>query len=213
MYNVVSPWTASWILKDSPHRSLQVQINTEKAPAFIISSTSFHGRKKRPRKELPLKSYKTSIATNPRRSITGPYWRICAKAAHALNAVRQTLITYPNSLIHRNIHFLNNRPSTPSYLPPIPIPHHPSQKKNASSRQLTDPRSNNAEKSSWWGCGQHIPSVMDPIPEANWCTCDPKVERGGKQYPPMAANADWLPAWLCNALVGGASKDGSREEL
>lgn len=54
---------------------------------------------------------------------------------------------------------------------------------------------------------------MDQIPEDKWCTCDPKVERDGKQYPPMAAKADWLPAWLSNALGGSSSKEGSKEEL
>lgn len=42
------------------------------------------------------------------------------------------------------------------------------------------------EKSTWWGCGSHVPMVMDSIPEDERCTCDPKIERDGKQYPPMA---------------------------
>ena len=63
---------------------------------------------------------------------------------------------------------------------------------------------------SWWGCGKHIASVMDSLPEDKWCTCEPKVE---SRYPPMAAKADWLPAWLCNALVGGASKKGPKDEI
>ncbi|EME81051.1 uncharacterized protein MYCFIDRAFT_26709 [Pseudocercospora fijiensis CIRAD86] len=40
-------------------------------------------------------------------------------------------------------------------------------------------------KSTWWGCGQHVPMVMDLIPESSRCTCEPKIEREGKQYPPM----------------------------
>ena len=28
--------------------------------------------------------------------------------------------------------------------------------------------------------------VMDSVPEEERCTCEPKVERDGKQYPPMA---------------------------
>jgi len=46
------------------------------------------------------------------------------------------------------------------------------------------------EKSSWWGCGSHVPSVMDKVSEDQWCSCEPKVEKDGNQYPPMAAKAD-----------------------
>ncbi|KAH8676570.1 hypothetical protein BGZ60DRAFT_446917 [Tricladium varicosporioides] len=45
------------------------------------------------------------------------------------------------------------------------------------------------EKTSWWGCGNHVPGVMDPIPEAERCTCTPKVEKDGKEYPPMVKKA------------------------
>ena len=41
-------------------------------------------------------------------------------------------------------------------------------------------------KSSWFGCGLHVPMVMDKIPEESWCICGPKVEKEGMQYPPMA---------------------------
>ncbi|KAF2656014.1 hypothetical protein K491DRAFT_692374 [Lophiostoma macrostomum CBS 122681] len=41
---------------------------------------------------------------------------------------------------------------------------------------------------TWWGCGKHVPSVMDSIPADKWCTCDPKVEREGHTYPPMQTN-------------------------
>ncbi|GKT97801.1 hypothetical protein FLAG1_00199 [Fusarium langsethiae] len=43
-------------------------------------------------------------------------------------------------------------------------------------------------KTSWWGCGSHIPSVMDTIPDSDRCACEPKVEVGGVSYPPMAAS-------------------------
>jgi hypothetical protein len=36
---------------------------------------------------------------------------------------------------------------------------------------------------------------MDGIPESERCTCEPKVERDGKMYPPMTEKADWLPGW------------------
>ncbi|KAJ5764486.1 hypothetical protein N7533_003167 [Penicillium manginii] len=44
-----------------------------------------------------------------------------------------------------------------------------------------------SDKTTWWGCGSHIPSVMDSIPESEWCSCEPQVEREGKKYPPKAA--------------------------
>ncbi len=47
-----------------------------------------------------------------------------------------------------------------------------------------------AAKASWWGCGQHVPGVMDKVPKDDQCTCEPKVEKEGKKYPPMAAKAD-----------------------
>lgn len=34
------------------------------------------------------------------------------------------------------------------------------------------------------GCGSHIPSVLDSVPESQWCSCGPQVEKGGKMYPP-----------------------------
>lgn len=28
---------------------------------------------------------------------------------------------------------------------------------------------------SWWGCGKHIPQVMDALPpDERWCSCEPK---------------------------------------
>ncbi|KAK8152191.1 hypothetical protein BKA80DRAFT_211634 [Phyllosticta citrichinensis] len=44
-------------------------------------------------------------------------------------------------------------------------------------------------KTTWWGCGNHIPSVMTNVPEDEWCGCDPKVEVDGKQYPPKGSVA------------------------
>ncbi|KAL7936250.1 hypothetical protein V8C35DRAFT_278463 [Trichoderma chlorosporum] len=45
---------------------------------------------------------------------------------------------------------------------------------------------NTCHKVTWWGCGKHIPGVLDSVAENDRCTCEPKVERDGKQYPPMA---------------------------
>ncbi|PKS06523.1 hypothetical protein jhhlp_007271 [Lomentospora prolificans] len=44
-------------------------------------------------------------------------------------------------------------------------------------------------KKTWWGCGNHIPAVMDSVDKAEWCSCEPRVERGGQEYPPMAKQA------------------------
>ncbi|KFY16015.1 hypothetical protein V491_05469 [Pseudogymnoascus sp. VKM F-3775] len=41
---------------------------------------------------------------------------------------------------------------------------------------------------TWWGCGSHIPSVMDNVPEDDRCTCEPKVDVNGTNYPPKAAS-------------------------
>jgi len=30
---------------------------------------------------------------------------------------------------------------------------------------------------------------MDAVPEEERCVCEPKVEKGGKEYPPMAKTA------------------------
>lgn len=46
-----------------------------------------------------------------------------------------------------------------------------------------------AEKTSWWGCGQHVASIMDAVPAAERCTCAPVIERDGKTYPPMGKQA------------------------
>ncbi|KEQ57573.1 uncharacterized protein M437DRAFT_61227 [Aureobasidium melanogenum CBS 110374] len=45
-------------------------------------------------------------------------------------------------------------------------------------------------KKSWWGCGTHIPVVMNPIPSGDRCSCGPKVTVAGQEYPPKAAQAD-----------------------
>ncbi len=37
------------------------------------------------------------------------------------------------------------------------------------------------------GCGLHVPGVMDDIPKDEWCTCEPKVEKNGQQYPPAGS--------------------------
>lgn len=41
-------------------------------------------------------------------------------------------------------------------------------------------------KTSWFGCGSHIPGVLDSVPVDEWCTCEPKVDVDGKKYPPKA---------------------------
>ncbi|KAI1776498.1 hypothetical protein F4818DRAFT_351168 [Hypoxylon cercidicola] len=41
-------------------------------------------------------------------------------------------------------------------------------------------------KTTWFGCGSHIPSVLDQVSADDWCTCEPKVEVNGTKYPPKA---------------------------
>jgi len=56
-------------------------------------------------------------------------------------------------------------------------------------------------KKTWWGCGSHVPMVMDPIPKDEWCECAPKTEKGGNEYPPVGSHLTTL--WLrCGALTG-----------
>ncbi|KAM0365294.1 hypothetical protein HYE67_008125 [Fusarium culmorum] len=46
------------------------------------------------------------------------------------------------------------------------------------------------ERATWWGCGNHVPAVMSNIPEHEWCTCEPKVEKDGEKYPPKGEQPD-----------------------
>ena len=41
------------------------------------------------------------------------------------------------------------------------------------------------DKTTWWGCGNHIAGVMESVPSDQWCTCGPRIEKEGHQYPPM----------------------------
>ncbi|KAF2268577.1 hypothetical protein CC78DRAFT_455093 [Lojkania enalia] len=40
---------------------------------------------------------------------------------------------------------------------------------------------------TWWGCGNHIPAVLDNVPQDQWCKCEPKIETKGHQYPPKSS--------------------------
>ncbi|PMD64287.1 uncharacterized protein K444DRAFT_521499 [Hyaloscypha bicolor E] len=44
------------------------------------------------------------------------------------------------------------------------------------------------QKATWSGCGAHVPGVMDSIPANERCSCEPKIERDGKKYPPQGSN-------------------------
>jgi hypothetical protein len=45
-------------------------------------------------------------------------------------------------------------------------------------------------KVTWWGCGKHVGTIMDSIPAEEQCECAPKVEKDGKEYPPMGEKAN-----------------------
>lgn len=47
---------------------------------------------------------------------------------------------------------------------------------------------------------------MDQVPEGDRCTCEPKVEKQGKQYPPMAAGPDFTS--VRGSTEGGAGGVG-----
>lgn len=71
---------------------------------------------------------------------------------------------------------------------------------------------NSQENKTWWGCGNHVPMyvviiflhcintqdklmgvndrVMDKVDSKDWCTCEPKVEKEGKEYPPKGTTPD-----------------------
>ncbi|KAF8250778.1 hypothetical protein K440DRAFT_580475 [Wilcoxina mikolae CBS 423.85] len=38
---------------------------------------------------------------------------------------------------------------------------------------------------TWFGCGMHIPAVMDSVPENERCQCE---KPAGSQYPPGASS-------------------------
>ncbi|EUC51409.1 hypothetical protein COCMIDRAFT_79274 [Bipolaris oryzae ATCC 44560] len=42
-------------------------------------------------------------------------------------------------------------------------------------------------KVTWWGCGKHVAGVMESIPSDQWCTCVPRIEQEGQQYPPKGS--------------------------
>lgn len=54
----------------------------------------------------------------------------------------------------------------------------------------------NCSKQTWRGCGSHIPSALAGVAEEEWCTCEPKVEVGGKKYPPAAPMGVPGLSWL-----------------
>ncbi|KAF2747040.1 hypothetical protein M011DRAFT_423940 [Sporormia fimetaria CBS 119925] len=44
-------------------------------------------------------------------------------------------------------------------------------------------------KITWFGCGNHIATVMEQVPHEEWCTCDEgRVEKEGVVYPPKGSN-------------------------
>jgi hypothetical protein len=42
------------------------------------------------------------------------------------------------------------------------------------------------EKTTWSGCGNHLASALNSIPQVSRCTCTPQIEWGGELYPPKA---------------------------
>ncbi|KAG9243751.1 hypothetical protein BJ878DRAFT_509340 [Calycina marina] len=42
------------------------------------------------------------------------------------------------------------------------------------------------KNTTWSGCGNHVPTAFNGIPEPSRCTCVPQIERNGEMYPPQA---------------------------
>ncbi|KAG0655182.1 hypothetical protein C6P46_001108 [Rhodotorula mucilaginosa] len=42
----------------------------------------------------------------------------------------------------------------------------------------------NCHKKTWWGCGQHIASVMDQVPADEQCHCEPHNPLKPGEKPP-----------------------------
>ncbi|KAK3322132.1 hypothetical protein B0H66DRAFT_553475 [Apodospora peruviana] len=63
-------------------------------------------------------------------------------------------------------------------------------------------------KQAWRGCGSHIPGVFANVPEDKWCTCEPKVDVGGRAYPPQAKMA--MPGFLKGWIGGGGGSSSSK---
>jgi hypothetical protein len=90
---------------------------------------------------------------------------------------------------------LSIRPSYSTHIPPPDTKHYNVQEGQLLYLQYVPPRSycqrctHAADKSTWWGCGNHIPTVMDDVPDQDRCSCSPQVDVEGKKYPPKAANA------------------------
>jgi len=77
-----------------------------------------------------------------------------------------------------------------------------------------------AAGNSWWGCGKHVTTVLEATPSSKWCTCDPRIERGGKQYPPMAKqpgaiirNAAAVVLWMKGKRAGWSAEGVIEEPL
>jgi hypothetical protein len=57
------------------------------------------------------------------------------------------------------------------------------------------------EKQSWWGCGNHVPIVLDRVPAARRCSCEPAITREGKTYPHMAHDPGWFIRNLADGIL------------
>ncbi|KAN0104142.1 hypothetical protein V8E51_009887 [Hyaloscypha variabilis] len=71
------------------------------------------------------------------------------------------------------------------------------------------------QKATWSGCGAHVPGVMDSIPSSQRCTCEPKIERDGKKYPPQGPNPligaiSGAVGGLWKMVSGGEKKEGGK---
>ncbi|CAK7235784.1 hypothetical protein SCUCBS95973_009385 [Sporothrix curviconia] len=68
-------------------------------------------------------------------------------------------------------------------------------------------------KQSWRGCGNHIPQALSQYKEEEWCTCTPRVEVNGKEYPPAAAMSIPGASFIAGLFGWGCKGKDKKEEL
>ncbi|GAB7360842.1 hypothetical protein MBLNU230_g0828t1 [Neophaeotheca triangularis] len=69
------------------------------------------------------------------------------------------------------------------------------------------------QKTTWFGCGAHVPQVLDAVPEPERCDCEPRVEKSGKQYPPMGGAFGMIKGMFGMGGGGGGNSGEGKGEL
>ncbi|KAB5580870.1 hypothetical protein GE09DRAFT_455006 [Coniochaeta sp. 2T2.1] len=64
-------------------------------------------------------------------------------------------------------------------------------------------------KLSWWGCGKHVPRVLERIDASKRCSCEPTITRDNRSYPPMAEDPGWLIRGLADTVLRTRGKQAA----